>query len=156
MHRGTYFTVIIQALLFFSLACNSDKHKGELQFYYYPTKNVYYDPVKKEFLYSLNGAKSWNTFTDTSVAEPATIGEKVVIFSKNREVYKDNENHRKLYGGKLFDISSADTDSAAIAPEATERKVEQKRKQMAVKRPVAKKTGNNIGRFFKKLFGKHR
>lgn len=156
MGRGAHFLAIILVLLFFSLACKTDKHTAELEFNYYPDKNVYYDPLKKEFLYSLDGAKSWSKFADSNITESTTMGEKVVVFSKNATVYKDNENHRKLYAGRLYNISLGDTSAATVGPEAVERKVEQKRRQVPVKKTVSRKNENNIGRFFNKIFGKHR
>ncbi|MCW3108261.1 MAG: hypothetical protein JWQ09_2767 [Segetibacter sp.] len=154
MFRGFYFIVLIISQLLFTIGCNSEKHKGELQFYYYPDKNVYYDPVKKDFWYSLNGTKSWSKFTNANNVEPATLGEKVVIYSSKADVYRDNENHRKLYAGRLYSISTGDTGIASIGPEVGERKVVQKRRPIATKKRVSNKPKNSIGKFFDKILGK--
>lgn len=154
MTRGLYLIIMIAILLFFTAGCNSNKRSGELQFYYYPNKNVYYDPVKKEFLYSLNGSKSWSTFTDSNNTAPQTLGEKVVIYSTKPQVYRDNENHRKLYAGRLYAINIADTGVVAIGPEASDRKVAQKRRPMETKRRIGNKPKNSFGKFIDKIFGK--
>lgn len=154
MTRGIFFVIIFVNLLFFSVACNRDSHKGELEFYYYPEKNVYYDPVKKDFWYSVNGTKSWSTFTNSNNSEPATIGKRVVIYSATADVFKDNENHRKLYAGKLYAIGTEDTTTAIVGPEATERNAEVQKRKSTVKRRVYRKSKNSIGKFIDKIFRK--
>lgn len=157
MKEGSNLLKIIFILLFFSLSCKSDPHKGQLQFYYYPEKNLYYDSVKNEFWYSLNGAKNWNAFANTNNNPPASLGPHVVIFTTKADIYKDNESHRKLYGGKLFAIKVVDTSLAATtaAPEAAERTVIEKRKVTPTKTRPADKSKNGIGKFIEKIFGKH-
>lgn len=150
-----YFLVMMAIPLFFSLSCNSNSHKNELLFYYFPQKNVYYNPASKAFLYSLNGAKSWSTFTAANNTQPTTLGNKVEIYSKNAEVYRDNESHRKLYGGRLYNITTIDT-AIAMEPEAVEREVEQTRKVSSSRRAANRKPATGIGKFIDKIFGKHK
>jgi hypothetical protein len=151
-----YMRRVLSILLFFNLACGADKPKEGHQFYYYPQRNVYYDPVKKEFWYSLNGAKSWNRFSDSTNAEPRTLGAKVLISSADSEVYKNNESHRKLYAGVLLTIDVKDTSVASPGPEAADRKVIQKKKTITRKKHVDQKPKKGLGKLIDKIFGKHK
>lgn len=153
MGSWSHFLTIGVILLFFTAACSRGKPKEQLLFYYYPDKNIYYEPVKKEFWYSLNGAKSWKTFTNANNGEPVALGEKVVIYSSNTDVYKDNENHRKQYAGRLYAII-ADSATSSVAPEVSERKVMQKRRSAGTKKTVNNKPKNSFGKFIDKIFGK--
>lgn len=155
MTSDLYFRVFLVALLFFSAGCKNEQDKDDPEFYYYPRKNVYYDPLKKDFWYSLNGAKTWSTFKNNNNAEPSNLGEKVVIRSRNAEVFKDNEDHRKIYAGRLY-LINADAANAAAVPEVSERKVVQKRTTQTSRRRTTAKPKNNIGKFIDKIFGKAR
>jgi hypothetical protein len=155
MLAGVYMRRILSILLFFNLACGSNKVKEQHQYYYYPQKNVYFDPLKKEFWYSLNGAKSWNRFSDSNTVEPTTLGAKVLISSTDSEVYKNNESHRKLYAGALLTINVSDTIDASPKPEVADRSVVQKKKATTRKKPVEQKPKKGLGKFINKIFGKH-
>lgn len=145
---------IIVILLFFIGACSSDKEKVEQLFYYYPDKNVYYDSLNKDFWFSLDGAKSWNRFTDSTGSEPKTLGSKIAIYSQESEVYKNNESHRKLYAGRLYTISGGDTSTLAVGPEVAERKVEEGK--VTPRRKPARKYKKGIGKFLDNIFGKNK
>ncbi|MCW3081413.1 hypothetical protein [Segetibacter sp.] len=155
MVRGLYLQRIISILLFFFVACGSDKSDVKPQFYYYPNKNVYYDSLKKNFWFSLNGGKSWNRFTDSTGSEPKTLGSKVAVYTEDSEVYKNNESHRKLYAGKLYSISVVDT-STSTGPEVAERKVVEEGRATTRKKSAVKKSKKGIGKFLNKIFGKRK
>src|SRR3954463_9689146 len=123
MKRVVLFIIIVVSIQLFFIACRSTDRQDEedFQFYYYPNKNAYYNVEKKNFLYSLDGGKTWDSVASVSDKEPQTLGEKIIVYSDNYDVYKDNEAHRKLYNGTLYNITTADT-SVAVGPEATERK----------------------------------
>jgi predicted glycosyltransferase len=136
-----------------SCGTNNQQEENEgYQFYYYPQKNVYYEVEKKLFYYSLNGGKSWDSITSILNDEPATLGEKVIIYSADNNVYKDNAAHRKLYNGRLFNIVDPDTSFAAAVPEVSERKVQKKRtpEVKPEEEPI-----RGLKKFLNKLFGKH-
>ena len=164
MKRAVLFITLVLSLQLFLLACqnnNSEEEKENHEFYYYPKKNVYYDVEKKYFLYSLDGAKTWDSLMSFSDIEPATLGEKIIVYSKDNDVYKDNAAHRKSYNGTLYNIAGADTAFASATPEVAERKVQ--RKAVAVKHEqneekpgreeVKQKKG--LKKFLDKIFGKH-
>ena len=151
---------IVVTCLILTASCKTEKHETVFQFYYYPDKNVYFAPLKKTFWYSLDGAKTWKTYTDNNVAEPLILGQKVVLSSAVPEIYKDNENHRRLYAGRLFVIDTADTSHlvADTAVGAVERSVTevQKPKRTIVKEQNNKPKANSISKLINKIFGKHK
>ena len=137
-------------------ACKDEQPKVDLQFNYYPEKNVYYDSLKKDFWYTLDGAKTWNKFTDPAISDPSNLGRKVIIHATDSQVYKENENHRKLHAGKLFAIRNGDTATSIVSngPEVVERVGIQKKRVVTNRRAAATKPKNGIGKFINKIFGK--
>lgn len=149
--------IVIITIQLFALSCQNNKkgEKKDYKFYYYPQKNVYYDVEKKIFLYSINGAKTWDSVINTSGDDPGTLGEKVTIRSLVKEVYKKNETHRNLYKGKLYNIVSLETAVASAAPEVTERKVKRTRSKEVNPFSEEDKVIEGIKKFVNKIFGKH-
>lgn len=153
MKRVLPFVVLIVSGLFIT-SCKSNSKDSEAGFYYYPLKNVYYDLEKKIFLYSLDSAKTWRSVANASSDEPVTLGEKVILNKTGGEVFKNNEEHRKLYAGKLFHIIKSDT-TLSTSPEVTERKdLEATRIASARSNNLKGKPKKGIKKFFEKIFGK--
>jgi hypothetical protein len=134
---------------FAAFSCNEINNDTKFEFYYYPSKNVYYDVSNAEYLYSLNGGENWDTLHKKMESEPATLGVKQIIYSNTKEILDSNESHRRLYGGNLVNILTADS-SLSENDVVTERKFPRKPKPVAT---VSKKTEKRPG-FFKRLFGK--
>lgn len=134
---------------FAAFSCNEINNNTKFEFYYYPSKNVYYDVSNAEYLYSLNGGANWDTLHKKMETEPATLGNKQIIYSNTREILDSNESHRRLYGGDLLNILSADS-SLSQDDVVTERKLPRKPKPVAA---VSKRAEKRPG-FFKRLFGK--
>lgn len=137
------------------LSCNNTSVQQQATFYYYPKSNVYFDVAKQVYLYSLNGGKSWEALSINSPNPPATLGDRVVIYSATDSIWKDNEAHRKQYAGVLYNISN-DSASASLAGPASERKIAKKYKpQTSVANDNVKKE-KPLRRFFNRLFGKRK
>lgn len=102
--------------LCFVPGCRSDApdHQGELEFEYYPDKNIYYNTASLNFIYSLDGAKTWDSLKFSSKDAFSSLGKKQKIYSKTPEIWNDNEVHLKTYGGTLFNITD-DGDNTQIA-----------------------------------------
>ena len=156
MKRVFLFMMSIMGTVLFTVSCQSNDSQDaneENQFYYYPQKNIYFDVDKKIFFYSLDGGKSWDSVTNAGDREPATLGEKIIVYSADRKVYKDNVSHRKLYNGKLINIIDSDTAFASTLPEVAERKVQKKKtddEKLEEDEPI-----KGLNKFLNKLFGKH-
>lgn len=74
------------------------------KFYYYPQLNAYYDTQNELYIYSIDGAKTWDTITKQSDALPNNLGKKVIIYSDVPQAWLQNEQHRMKYGGMLNDL----------------------------------------------------
>ena len=73
-------------------------------FYYYPEWNAYYDTYHKNYIYSIDGGKTWDTITNSSNKIAQTLGKKIVLHSNSDNIWLDNSKHRSLYGGELNDL----------------------------------------------------
>jgi hypothetical protein len=73
-------------------------------FYYYPQWNAYYDTRHKNYIYSIDGGKTWDTITNSSNNIAQTLGQKIVLHSNSDQIWLDNAAHRSLYGGELNDL----------------------------------------------------
>ncbi len=135
-------------------ACNNTaEQKPETpEFDYYPLTNVYYDRLNNIFIYSLDSARTWNTYAPSSDKEPGTMGKKVVIQTNTGEVWKHNEEHRRDYGGTILNISSngllAENTGFAGTTERKAKKVKQ------IKPKGDKKEKKGVKEFFENLFKK--
>jgi hypothetical protein len=154
MNWKLYFLKNVLIPLLFIIGCKNDQHRGELQFFYYPNKNVYYNPVERYFLYSLDGSKSWSKLDNFNGSEPNTLGKKIVIYTSHSEVYKENNSHRKLYNGTLFAIRTKDSSRFNGNEVIEQKKVIPGKKVAIVKKDKIEKPKSGIGKFIKKLFGK--
>ena len=154
MRRGKKLIGIILILLFFSSSCRDENQKAVPQFYYFPKKNVYYDPGKKQFLYSLDSGRNWVSYNGDE-RNANNLGQKILITSNDSNVYNDNEKHIKLYRGQLYNIQK-DSAEVVAEPEITEKKESKKRDVFGVKKVTGKKTQNGLGKFIKRIFGKHK
>ncbi len=152
MKRVSSFIVLIVSVGLFMVSCNSNSKGSQTGFYYYPRKNMYYDVEKNIFLYSLDSAKTWRSLANVTGKEPATLGEKVIIDKTPDEVFKNNEEHRKLYSGNLYNNINRDT-TATLNPEVSERK-ELATRIAAARSNNSEKPKKRIKKFFEKIFGK--
>ncbi len=159
MKRLVLVITMIVGISIFALSCGNNKQEEDkegYEFYYYPQKNVYYNLEKKTFFYSFNGGKTWDSTISSPGKDPGTLGEKVIIYSDNNDVYKDNLAHRKKYNGRLYNIVNSDIALTPAAPEVTERKVVKKSSTAEVKpKPDEDKPKKGLKKFLNKIFGKH-
>ena len=140
------FTIFCIAFLGLNLtACNNSASEKKFEFYYYPARNVYYDVANTQFVYSINGGKSWDTFKKNITADPATLGSRQIIYSDSPQPWDSNQAHIRLYNGKLFNVK--DQDTAGQTSIISNKKIIKKAKQAEGSEPE-KKPG-----FFKRLFG---
>ena len=107
----SYLPVIVSiGFISINISCNNNNSiEAQSSFYYYPKVNVYYDATRANYIYSLDSGKTWDSMVDKLNKVPTTLGKEVIIDSPVSEVWKANEMHRKLYGGTLLSIISADT-----------------------------------------------
>src|SRR5215218_9867234 len=92
---GLVFLLVIGAAVVFSTKVFQKKHT----YYYYPEWNAYYDVKNKNYIYSIDGGKTWDTIINSSNTVANTLGEKIVLRSSSSEIWMDNAKHREQYGG---------------------------------------------------------
>jgi hypothetical protein len=97
---GLVGVLLVAAVVVFSTKIFQKKYT----YYYYPQWNAYYDVRNKNYIYSIDGGKSWDTISNSSNTIASTLGEKIVLRSNSNQIWMDNEEHRSRYGGTLNDF----------------------------------------------------
>jgi hypothetical protein len=92
--------LVIGAIVVFSTKLSNRKNT----FYYYPEWNAYYDTRHKNYIYSIDGGKIWDTITNSSSDIAQTLGQKIILHSHSDQIWLNNAEHRSLYGGELNDL----------------------------------------------------
>lgn len=143
----------ILCLTIITIACNDLNltHSGDT-FYYYPSKNVYYDVKRSNYIYSLDSGKTWDSMY-SETAEPAIMGRKATVYSTTSDVWKDNEAHRKLYNGILLNIINEES-LKPNEPVEGKKEPEISTDNSLTGEPEKKERKRPIKKFFQKLFGK--
>ncbi|MEP6466102.1 MAG: hypothetical protein ABJB05_07335 [Parafilimonas sp.] len=139
------FTLFICSMVF--LSCNDTAPK-KFEFYYYPSRNVYFDVTNDQYLYSLDGGKTWDSLYVKTNKEPATLGTKRIIYSTSLDVWKDNQQHITQYNGQMMNVMNEDS-SLMQTDLAADRKIKKAKAPAINTEKPEKKPG-----FFKRLFGK--
>ncbi len=139
----------IALFCFGCIACNDAGTGKKFEFYYYPARNIYYDVTNTQFIYSINGGKTWEIFKKELGKDPATIGSREVIYSDSQQPWTHNAADIKQYNGKLFGVADEDTTAQLQTEAVSDKKIIKKAKPVADESKKEKKPG-----FFKRLFGK--
>lgn len=142
-------SVVLLSFCFF--ACNNSAVDKKLKFYYYPSRSIYYDVANTQFVFSVNGGKSWEVFKKELGNEPATLGSKIVFYSDSTQPWLNNAENVKTYNGKVYNIADADT--SMQSDEASNKKIAKVKPVTPSQDDTAPKKEKKPG-FFKRLFGK--
>jgi hypothetical protein len=90
--------LLASVLVMVGLALGSKAAAQQLRFYYYPSSNVYYDPVHKQYIYPSNG--TWVT-GGALPSRAAVLGtDRVTVYSQTPQVWRYNATHKAKYKGK--------------------------------------------------------
>ena len=98
-------SLVIALVLVLGLVAYSFINSKQYKFYYFPETNMYYDTRKGQYIYSMDGGKTWAIMGRTTKEIPQVLGEKVVIKSKSPNVWELNPEHRAQYNGVLTDVN---------------------------------------------------
>ncbi len=147
---------LIYILVFFS--CKEvEKSKQGNTFEYYPRVNIYYDIDEKYYLVFDSAQNAWQQKNNLSAEETDMLSKKVVITNPSRPVYKDNDNHRLIYGTVLY--SSPEVlrqkfieDSIKLAAVKKEKPI--KKVDTVAEAEREKKPKRGLKKFFDKIFNK--
>lgn len=135
----------------FIISCNQfDIGTAGDRYYYYPSKNVYYDVKRSNFIYSLDSGKTWDSMY-SETPNPAITGKRELVYNTNGEVWKDNEAHRQLYNGTLLNIIN---EESLKKPDPLTKKFIERNTPNISQEPQKKERKRPIKKFFQKLFGK--
>ena len=124
-------------------------HEGN-QYYYYPSKNIYYDVSHQRYIFSLDSGRTWDSLS-SKAATAAIEGKREVIYSTSSEVWLNNEMHRQEYGGTLLNIIN---EQSLKVPEPEPKKSISKNNEEENTQPDKKERKRPIKNFFRKIFGK--
>jgi hypothetical protein len=75
------------------------------KFYYFPETNMYYDVKKRQYIYSVDGGNTWAIMSRSTDEVPEVLGEKIVLKSRDPNIWLHNPEHRETYNGVLTDIN---------------------------------------------------
>ena len=125
-----------------------------MSFYYFPKTNVYYDISHTSYIYSIDSGKHWTVLVDSSRKNTDALGKRIELTNSTSDIWKDNEIHRKMYGGTLINLVRQD--SLRSTSTAKSKNLLKKKKvistadslKMITEVPHKKRT------FFQRLFGK--
>lgn len=139
----------------FLTACqnqNNSSEKDSSTYYYYPKSNAYYHLATSTYIYSIDSGKNWTTLPDSTHSPAKNLGKMIKINSANEEIWRENEVHRKMYGGNLINLIRKPTDSLKhTVPKKT---------AVKKKKPVIADSGYQIDppkkkrNLFQRIFGK--
>lgn len=129
------------------ISCNQDNQQ-KFEFYYYPYRNVYYDVANNLYLFSVDGGHTWDSIKATTDEQPATLGEKKVVYSATHAVWIDNNEHRHDFNGRLIDVTKTNNENTE-----TNLAADRKAKQTVLATPAVKQQEKKLN-FFQRLFGK--
>ena len=147
----TFLRVVVCVwIMFVYTSCKNNNEEKLSEYYYYPSTNMYFDVAKNNYIFSLDGSKTWDTIDATTQNEGVALGEKLVIKAWPDSLLINNEVHRKTYGGLLYDVLDGDTSEVSATEVVTEKVVKAK----PLKKEGEEKPKKGLGKFLSKIFGK--
>lgn len=84
---------------------NVSNTKETYRYYYYPHQNMYYDIANKNFVYSLDGGRSWQQKRIENRHIVDRLGNKVAINDTSLQPWLINAEHARLYGGIVHNLN---------------------------------------------------
>ena len=148
-------------LCFFAvnLSCKRNNSTSkDIDLYYFPEKNVYYDVTTTSYYYSLDNAKTWDSLIYTGIDFGAALGAKIPLKKLGRYAWSKNDSIRKVHRGRVLNLVNTRTLSIAkadslsrvkpvivVKPKPVEKEEVQKEEEPPKK---------GLKKFFNKLFGK--
>ena len=119
------------------------------EFYYYPSRNIYYNVSIKDISIHWMVAKHGIPYFFQQTTEPPTLGDKEILHSQSPDIWLNNAVHIKQYNGHVIDITANDTASLQEGLVA-----ERKTKKIVAPVTTQNKEPEKKPGFFKRLFGK--
>lgn len=90
--------LFVAVFVMMALALGAKASAQQLKYYYYPSSNVYYDPLRKQYIYP--SGSSWAT-GGALPSRVAVLGtDRVTVYSETPQVWRYNATHKAKYKGK--------------------------------------------------------
>lgn len=136
-------------------SCNStDSNTEEVNVYYYPEKNIYYDSRQSNYYYSLDGGRSWDSMQYKGSEYGAALGQKVALPGAGKNFWENNVAHRQQYSGVLLNIINNQTIEMFKADSIRRSKPAVLVKPRKVGDKITKEPPKKgLKKFFNKIFG---
>lgn len=144
-------------VVIFSCKRNSSSSK-EIDLYYFPEKNAYYDVKTTSYYYSLDNAKTWDSMIYSGINFGAALGAKIPLKKHGRYAWSKNDSIRKVHRGRALNLVNTRTlllvraDSLSRVKPIVVVKSKPVEKEEVQKEEEPPKKG--LKKFFNKLFGK--
>ncbi|RYY99523.1 MAG: hypothetical protein EOO11_04685 [Chitinophagaceae bacterium] len=148
---------LLALLLLCAGACAEDKKKDEPQgerILFYPLANTYFDQDRERYYWLDTATYEW-TRRDTLPPElVAGLGRSVPIPRPSVPVYRDNAQHRLIYGTSLYSTRSDLERKRREDSLADAKRREDIRKARAETEKPKEKERTKLGKWLRKVFGK--
>ena len=145
--RAKYFLPVLMIIIGCISCENKQAALPQQRYYYYPKTNIYYDANSLEYIYSLDSARTWVKLKSAPGQNASAIlGDQVSIKETDDDIWFENELHRNMYGGTLYNLVTQDT--ALLSDKTKEVKKTDPKQNAEANTPKKKR---NI---FQKIFGK--
>lgn len=130
------------------ISCENHKETSpEHRYYYYPKANTYCDAKSFEYIYSLDSGRNWLKMkTSAERNTPPALGEQILIKETDDDIWFENEMHRNMYGGKLYNVITRDTVLLSHKPKEV--------KKTTAKQDSVTSSSKKKRNIFQKIFGK--
>ena len=91
--------IILAIALLFAVGSNVvfAQQPVRVKYYYYPSSNVYYNPVTNEYWYYDGGTTTWMEVKTLPSGITITKMPKYTVYYNGADVWKDNATHKKKY-----------------------------------------------------------
>ncbi|MBD0288599.1 MAG: hypothetical protein ICV79_24730 [Flavisolibacter sp.] len=113
--------------------------------YYYPKVNVYYDTLKKDYLYLDKNTGTWQENEQLPEDLNEDLDTQVVLQNPEQPVWRNNEQHRLIYAVSLYATPSD------LKEEPAEKSASNK-KAASDDTDASEKKESGIKKFFRKIF----
>ncbi|RYY40466.1 MAG: hypothetical protein EOO08_04855 [Chitinophagaceae bacterium] len=143
--------IVVLLLLSLAVACSGERsYEQGTHLRYFPESNVYFDEDNKVYLLFDTVAQQWEREAQLNENQLVRLGHSVAIAQPSTPVYRDNAQHRLMYGTARY------TDPAVLARKRVEDSLASLPPRAALPPTSAEepKKKTRVGRWLQKVFGK--
>lgn len=139
---GILIVVIVAVSVVFYMR-PAEKGPEDFIYMYYPKVNVYYHVANNEYLAFDSSEKKWTSRKELDSGYKASLGKNIVLNITDEPIWKNNDQHRLIYGTSLYTSSS----------DVKEKFIEDSIQSLPPKKPVVVKNSSDTVEEEKKRSG---